>query len=135
MPKSYFIEHFFCRTNLRGLHYVAWSVNEDIQVVLRGTTRYYKWYYELLRGTTSGRYYQVLRGTTSGTTSYYEVLRVVGTTRYCEVLQVVLWVTIWGTTRGLRYYEKYYELLRGITRGLSYYEWLLGVSQCVNYAS
>ena len=63
--------------------------------MLRGTTRYYEWYWESARGTASGatRYYEM----------YYE--------------------SLWGTTSGLRYYEWDYESLRGITRGLRCDEW------------
>ena len=54
---------------LRVLRVILRAVLRDITSVLRVTTRYYEWYYK------------VLRGTASCTTSDYEVLREVsGTT-------------------------------------------------------
>ena len=33
ISKSYFAEHFFCRTNLRGFHYFAFGACDNYQVI------------------------------------------------------------------------------------------------------
>ena len=80
------------------------------------TTRYCEWYYETLRGTTSGttRHYVVLRVVQRDTVRYYEwyyeSLRdtTSGTTRHCEVLRMILRVTMWYyiTLREVLHYKK-----------------------------